>query len=331
MISLLNFFRIQFDDASLSDERIVKFAQVHLARLSQNNPGGKYTTLITATTTKTGALSTVISEKHFLHSEREGTTKTVDQLIADFIDLAQKTEKFISYTFGADSAAYQDFYPHGFREYSKMNKTNALELMTNMEKACLKHAAELPGDFAAPFSETLTLYTVARTAQQEKVGAIEGKQDAKSTARAELERQLQTNLLTLALDYMGQPDRCTTYFELSLLKPYHHKKRGNGEPVPTDGDTDTDAYVKAIMALTTFLAEFRIAPGETYTFYNPGEVTLSIYAALTEDAPLPESAIAIAPGEEKTLTVEDLGPAGSTFLLINNSTTTGGSIEISLI
>jgi hypothetical protein len=328
MVNLEIFFKNPFSDPKLSAARLAKSGQVHVARSKQNNPGGKYDTLIADTEAKTNAFSAVLSSKHFLHSESEGATKTVDQCIADFITLARDSEKLIAYTFRNNPAAYEEFYPHGVTEYSNTNKTTATDLMTNMINACEKHNAELPESLRHDFAAIQDQYTAAREAQLGKVGAIKGKQDSAGETRSLLEDQLMDNLLTLAKDYRGQPEKCNTYFELSLLKPYRHKKRGNGEPTPPDGETD--AYVLAILALSTAKAEFSIAAGETYVFYNPGEVTLSIYAALNESDPLPPAAIALAPGEEKTLTVEDLGPAGSTFLLVNNNNTVGGSIEISL-
>jgi hypothetical protein len=329
MQNLQVYFKVPFSNPELSDERLAKGAEVHIARTSANNPGGKYTVLIAATTTKAAAFSQALSAKHFLHSEKEGTTKTEDEFIAEFKKMAQDTHGLISYTFKDNPAAYEDFYPHGVTEYTKINKTTAFDLMNNLAKACLKHAASLPDDFGGQFDSVLASFIDARNVKESKVGEIKGKQDERTSTRVALEDQLMDNLLTIAKDYKRQPEKCETYFELSLMKPYCHKKRGSG--APNGDDTDTDVYVLAILALTTSKAEFSIAAGETYTFYNPGEVTLSIYAALTEDAPLPATAIAIAPGEEKTLKVEDLGPAGSAFLLVNNSTTVGGSIEISLI
>jgi len=329
MMNPENFFKIQFSDPLLSDERLVKSAQIHVSRFKKNNPAGKYTPLITATETKTDALANTISDKGFMHSEREGSTKTVDQYLADFISLAKKSEKLISYTFGEGSAEYQAFYPHGTKQYTNVNKTNALDLMKNISKASVKYAAKLNPDFVKSFGDILINYTAAREAQQGKVGEIAGKQNEKDGSRVALELQLQTNLLTLALDFMGQPERCSTYFELSLFKPYRHKSRTKTDAGTTDGESD--AYVLAVPAHSTAKAEFTLTSGENLVLYNAGENMLSVYAALNDTDPLPANAITIAAGDEKTVAVADLGPAGSKYLLVNNATSAAGSIEISLI
>ena len=229
MISLERFFELQFNDPELSDERLAMFAEVHVARLEGNNPGGKYTALITPTLAKSTAFKTAMSDKKFLNSEREGTTLNLDNIIAEFKQFALKTEKMVNYTFGADSVAYQEFYPHSTSEYTHMTKTTASALMANMKSACQKHAASLPPALVTTMENLARDYDIARQAQQEKSASIEGKQDETDAARSELELQLQKNLLTLALDFIGQPDICHTYFETTLLKPYRSPSlEGNG-------------------------------------------------------------------------------------------------------
>jgi hypothetical protein len=230
MINLERFFENQFDDAELSDERMAMFTEVHITRLEGNNPGGKYTALITPTNAKFTVFKTAIADKHFLHSEREGATLNVDNVMDRFKKFASKTEKFINYTFGETSVEYQEFYPHGVTEYTWMTKTNAGELMANMKSACQKHAASLTPAIVSTMENLSRDYDLARQSQLGKSASIEGKQDETSAARAELELQLQVNLLTLALDFIGQPDKCHTYFDTSLLKPYRHTSmEGNGE------------------------------------------------------------------------------------------------------
>jgi hypothetical protein len=136
----------------------------------------------------------------------------------------------VNYTFGENSVAYQEFYPHGTAEYTHMTKTNANELMANMQNACQKHAASLTPAIVTTMENLSRDYDLARRSQLDKSASIEGKQDETSAARAELKLQLQKNLLTLALDFIGQPDKCHTYFQTSLLKPYRNASlEGNAE------------------------------------------------------------------------------------------------------
>ena len=50
MIDLSIFFKNHFDSPFISDSKFLKFAQIHLKRLSVNNPGNIYDTIITEMT-----------------------------------------------------------------------------------------------------------------------------------------------------------------------------------------------------------------------------------------------------------------------------------------
>ena len=50
MIDLSIFFKNHFDSPFISDSKLLKFAQIHLKRLSVNNPGNIYDTIITEMT-----------------------------------------------------------------------------------------------------------------------------------------------------------------------------------------------------------------------------------------------------------------------------------------
>jgi hypothetical protein len=230
MINPEKFFELQFNDADFSDERFSMFAEVHVSRLEANNPGGKYTPLITPTLALSSALKTAMAEKHFMRSEREGATLTVDNVMDNFKKFALKTEQLIGYTFDKSSVVYQEFYPHGTPEYTNMTKTNASNLIANMKSACQKHAASLPAAVVSQMESLASDYERARREQLDKSASIEGKQDESGEARAALELQLTKNLLTLALDFIGQPEKCHTYFQTSLLKAYRNASlEGNGE------------------------------------------------------------------------------------------------------
>ena len=131
---------------------------------------------------------------------------------------ALKTEQLIGYTFDANSVIYQEFYPHGTHEYTRMTKTNASDLIANLKSACQKHAGSLPPAVVSQMESIATEYEIARKAQLDKSASLEGKQDESGDARTALELQLTKNLLTLALDFIGQPDKCHTYFQTSLLE-----------------------------------------------------------------------------------------------------------------
>jgi hypothetical protein len=224
MLSLTNFFQQQFDDQTLSDARFVLFAQAHLEALKNNDPKAYFAELIDPTAQVVGDFMAAQTEKDSLKSMTEGATVSVDQLLADFKAKALQREGLIRDTFGTASALYQEFYPHGTNEYTRCTKTNALLLMERMANAYQRNQAQLPPARVEEFTQLYSAFKAARTTQLEKKTNIGKKQETKNAHRAQLEHQMQYNLLTIARHYIGQPELCSVFFNLPLLTPYRSGK-----------------------------------------------------------------------------------------------------------
>ena len=115
-MNLRNLFKLMFDDARLSDERIAKFTEVCLARLENNNPAGKFTPLIAPTQLALDNFKKAMGDRSVLKAQREGSTLSVDDLLALFKSKALQREGLIRDLFGVDSPEYQEFYPLGTKE-----------------------------------------------------------------------------------------------------------------------------------------------------------------------------------------------------------------------
>ncbi len=328
MINLSNYFKLQFDDPKLSDERIAKFAEVALARLQNNNPEGQFTALIAPLNDALTLFRAKQSEKSIYKAQREGTTVTVDSKMDEFRKLALQREGLIRDLFGTDSREYQEFYPLGTHEYTKMNKTNAEMLMNRMIAAYTTYNDRLPEGRLDEFTKLFNEYKAARAEQLEKAAGVSGKVAEKTSGRAALEMQLQKNLLTLALAFMGQPEMYMVYFEPSLLKPYRHSSRERS--AGTDDDED-GSYTLELEPMSTRRAEFTVAAGELLNLYNGGDTPLSVYTAVAASDPMPANSVLLEPDEEMEVNVNDIGPAGAGLLMVNNNTNMAGSISIAMI
>ena len=64
MVRLENYFKILFMLAEFSEASLVSFFEDHLQRLTANNPGGKYTPLITALTALLSAYKASIDQRN---------------------------------------------------------------------------------------------------------------------------------------------------------------------------------------------------------------------------------------------------------------------------
>lgn len=329
MMNLESMFKQLFDDRDVTDDRLVKYAEVALHRLQNNNNGELFTPLIEPLQTTLESFKKAIADRNLLRAQREGSTVSVDDTLDEFRKKALQREGLIRDIFGVNSPEYQEFYPLGTSEYTRMTKTNAEQLMRRMVSAYSVHAAKLPEERRLEMEKLYNDYTTARSQQLEKVAGISNKQLEKTQGRAQLETRLQYNLLTIAREFIGKPEMYNTYFEHNLLFAYRHKslERGGGEAE----DETPGGYLLSVQPMSTRVAEFSISATDTLNLYNGGDTPVSVYAATTADAPVPAGALYLEPESEETISVADLGPEGSTFLLVNNNTSEEGSIEIALI
>lgn len=327
MKNLESIFKPIFNSHGLSDGRIVKYGEVNLARIRNNNPDNRFTILIEPSDKALNDFKISLAGKSIEVSRREGTTINLDNEIALFKEKALQREGLIRDLFGVGTAAYIEFYPQGTHEYTMMNKTNADILMKRMAEAYKRNSASIPENRQTEFSDIYTAYTEAHNAHITKSADANGKQGEKDAARENLEYQLQYNLLTIAREYIGKPEMYSKYFEAGLLTPYHSKKRaGNG-----NADNGDASYKLSIPSLSTKQAEFTITDDETLNLNNTGSVPLSVYIASGTEAGLPTNAFILMPGVNIEKAVSELGPAGSSLLFIHNGASTAGSLEIDIV
>lgn len=322
-------FKQMYDDFRVTDARLIKYAEVALLRLQNNNPGEKFTPLIAPLQTALDGFKNAVAGKSLLKAQRQGSTISVDDLIDEFRQKALQREGLIRDVFGVDSPEYQEFYPQGTSEYTRINKTNADQLMRRMVGAYANHSEVLPEARRLEIEKLYVDYTNARNGQLDKAAGISNKQIEKTQGRTALEIQLQHNLLTIAREFIGKPEMYHTYFEHNLLFAHRHKSLERVGVFVDDEETGT--YVLSVPPMSTQKAEFSISPSDTLNLYNNGDAPLSVYAATTADAPLPATARTIQPEEELEVAVSELGPAGSSFLLINNATTDEGNLDIAMV
>jgi hypothetical protein len=306
---------------------LVKYSEVALVRLKNNNPDEKFTPLIAPLELALTNFRQSLSDKSVLKAQREGSTISVDDLMAEFKRKALQREGLIRDAFGMDSKEYQEFYPQGTHEYTVMTKTNADQLMHRMATAYANHAETLPGQRRLEMEKLYNDYLAARGEQLGKKAGISGKQVEKTQGRTALEVRLQYNLLTIAREFIGNTAMYHTYFEHNLLFPYRHKSLERKDKTD-DGD---GSYVLTIPAGTKRAAEFTTSAGDVLILFNDGDAPLAIYTATTADAPVPANVLMLQPGEEKEIAAADLGPAGAAILLVNNTSSDEGIVKIALV
>ncbi len=129
----------------------------------------------------------------------------------DVIDSFQKkvsnVEGLVRYTYGRQSGNYQEFYPQGVTEYSRMSVENADTLITRFFTALNLHSGDFPPSVITDFQTLQNDYQFARQTQLAEKGEVAGSRDAVNTAKLELQTQLMFNTLTIAAEFVVNPPK----------------------------------------------------------------------------------------------------------------------------
>jgi hypothetical protein len=221
MQNLEKFFVNPFDTSRISDDRMRKFSEDHLQRLAES---GLYPALTTAMQAAYGTYFGAITDEATKIAIREGQTKAVDMAMEAIKDAASQQEGAVRAKYGKESPTYQEFYPQGVSEYTKATLANIETILVRFVNAADAHIADLP-DLKMQFTALDTQFNNARTAQLASKGEISTSKVQSSEKRDVVEIQLMKDLLTIALDHIGDPPAGLAFFDQSILAI-------NGEDTP---------------------------------------------------------------------------------------------------
>ena len=218
MMNLRNMFKVIFDDERISDEKLAKFTEIHIQKLAANNNNGRYTTLISETNAAYEAYFGAMKDEDTKFAIQQSHTKSMQAVFEEFKKMISQKEGLVRSFWNTDSPTYQEFFPLGVTEYSTSTLANVEVLMNRIVTAARAHEKDLGEAFINLFTDIQTRFISARTAQLQKKGEVSGSKDVAVKKRGSLERQLMKNLLTLAVEYMGDPERGMDFFDQSFIR-----------------------------------------------------------------------------------------------------------------
>ncbi len=241
MLDLRRLFENQFDSRTISDDRLRKFTADHIQRLIANNKDGKYGALIQVTQTLYNDYFGAIKSEDVRVSEKQAKTLSKDEAKLNFINAIRQKEGIIRGHWGKDSPQYREFFPRGLVEYSRCTLTNVEKLMSRLTALAEKYKETLGQEFVDLFTRLQNEFVTVREEQLQKFGKVSDLKQLTRDKREALTTQLTKNLLSLAIDSIGEPQRVTDFFDQSILR--RTPRRANGaepEPVPVADDGSTE-------------------------------------------------------------------------------------------
>lgn len=311
MINFAVFFKVHFDTDKLSDDKIKRYTQSHIERLTANNAGDKYAPMIMATTTAYNNFYGAISAEVTNEGIKQAATMSVDAIITEFKTEVSLMEGVIRRAFRSTPSVIEEFFPAGLTEYTIATKSNIEMLMDRMVNACGNNSEGLPSDFDANVKALRQSYKDQRKAQLNKIGTVADDKARAATLRNVLEIQLCKNILDLAKEYLGDPVNGLKFFDQSIIRTESSKP---GEP--GSGGTVFTGSVKPVSKVIIMEGGFTAAT--VFTFENSGEAPLRFYTAADPADTAPDTAPELQPGEEDEFTPAQLGAATNTFLMVYN-------------
>ena len=219
MKNLKTYFADPFDNRQIADSELLSFAEDHRDRLSAANGAGTYTAMLSVTQSALEAFMAVQQREDTASNQRMGMTQTMAQAKAAFTQFLTRKEGVIRDALGGTktTAGYLEFFPAGIGEYTRAALEQIEPLMARFASAAQRHTAELGSALATDAAALHTRFVAARTAQLSKKGTVSAEKSAGKTARLALTQQLTKNLLTLASENIGHPERVTVFFDQTRL------------------------------------------------------------------------------------------------------------------
>ncbi|MDQ2770529.1 MAG: hypothetical protein M3Y54_08520 [Bacteroidota bacterium] len=199
--------------------RLQKFALDAIQRLTLDNPGQAFDTLIADLTTYYEALFGSITATDAGISQRRGSAQLMWGALADLQHQLEADEALIKYKSQKTPAIRAAFFPNGRTEYGKASLLTADVLLERASTAAATHAKALGTEFDAT---RYAGFYAAFKAGRDGTGAGD-EQSAKARAAAETHRADLTARLTdaaklVAAQFLRDEARAAAYFRVELLQ-----------------------------------------------------------------------------------------------------------------
>lgn len=217
MIELVKYFRILFLSKAISRERLKEFCEDHITRLNGNNPGGVFTVILTEITAAYNAFFGDLASESLNLAVQEGKTIAMNESRAVLEKNLSDNEKLVAFTYRNNAATYEEFYPLGLKEYYDASLPN-LEIISGRYLTVLNnHAADFPAAFVTEYMTLQGIFIANRAAQTAAKGDVSAERSDLATTRPALCQKLTTNLLVIALEFLGDESKADVYFDQAIL------------------------------------------------------------------------------------------------------------------
>jgi len=310
------FFKNHFDTKEISDDTLRLFSEDELVRLA-NDTSGLYITILNDTTIAYQNFFGKIVDEATRFAIQQARTMAMDNAWNLFVSTIQRKEGTIRSEFGKDSPTYQEFFPLGLNEYNETNLGNIETLMSRFINACNNNTAQLPANFVDQFITLRNDFVAARDLQLDAISDVANLKNDTGNNRDVLEIQLMKNLLIVASNNIGHPERLKRFFNQTILG--NVESGGNDIFRATLGPNE----LKNILSLDDYDATIRLR------IKNTGATKL-YFGLMANDTtqPDPNDSIGIEPSMEITINRSDIQNPLGPYMNVWNDNPMQGKYEV---
>jgi hypothetical protein len=227
MKKLDSYAELPFENLKVGRDRISDFFTDHGNRLTQAVADGApfhllvspYKVALTNLTgSKTGTAINVI---------KQGVeTRTVDNYIELFKEAITALERKVLVAFkDKESIEYYEFFPQGKSAFSYITKVNIDNRFSTIITACKNHKDRLGEDQETEFEALQAGYLAARERQQMKKESTDSTRSGWDEYLAVITDLAFHNLLVIADQYRGQPEKIGLFFDQSMITLHNHNHK----------------------------------------------------------------------------------------------------------
>ena len=233
MINIKRFFEVHLAERNISGEELRQFSEDHLGKLKALPAlPGNLASLLVPTEAAFDDFDEKLSARTTLQAVQSGGTITKDEALQLFRTTVRQREGRVRDKFAKGSAAYTEFYPAGLQEYNQTRLGQVPGLLVRFIAAADKYQAEVGQELLAEFTALQVTFNNARDGQVEAKGDLAQARANLAASRSVLELQLGRNILAIASEHLGEPDRATDYFNQSLLEDANRSSNDDDAPGP---------------------------------------------------------------------------------------------------
>lgn len=228
MKNLEGYLELPFENIEASKERICLFFENHEKSLIYwNSKGLPFGALEAPTTSAVTALRANIGDTSTSISRQKSITFTADECIDLFVAFAKDNEASVRDKFKKVSATYLEFYPNGMKPFNSISKKTVNAIMDQFLAAFKNHQTELGVAKYEDLKKICDNYIIARSSQESKKTETKDKRSSWDDCLEAMKDQAFINLLVIAKEYRGQPEKIKLFFDQSIITPKNHSDKAD--------------------------------------------------------------------------------------------------------